>query len=85
MPINIFFSVTHSDEALIEWLKDNPFNSVIFRVEKNAKLIEDAAMLLFENELLFKSGTSFEVLKIHTDVHPLDYLKKVTYIILKEK
>lgn len=81
-----FFSTTYSDEALNEWLIDNLTHSVIFKVKgKNAKLVEEASMLPHEAELLFKSGTEFDVDKVFKDRHPVFPNKDVTIIELIEK
>ena len=51
---------------------------------KNGKLIEKASMLP-ENEVLFKSGTTFTVESMKEIPNPADRTKKVLEIILKEK
>ena len=81
-----FFSTTHSYEAHIEFLKDNPFHNVIFKVQgKNGKLIDELAMLTHEREILFKSGTTFDILKIKNEVSPMDHATNMYIITLKEK
>jgi hypothetical protein len=82
-----FMSTTHSEKALMQWLKDNPSHNVIFKVYgKNGKLIEAASMLPLENEVLFKSGTGFVVESINKGFrNPIDRNKKIIEIILKEK
>lgn len=80
-----FFSTTHSETALINWLKQNPTHNVLFKVYgKNGKLIEAAAYMPQEAEVLFKSGTRFKVAKIFSTDHPVDISKKILQITLKE-
>ncbi|HEX8574725.1 MAG TPA: ADP-ribosyltransferase [Flavobacterium sp.] len=81
-----FMSTTHSQEALERWLISNPSHNVIFKViGKNGKLIEEASMLPFENEVLFRSETKFIVQNIKKIDHPINRSKLITEIILKEK
>ena len=81
-----FFSTTHSEEALMQWLIDNPSHNVIFKVYgKNGRLIEKASMLPYEYEVLFKSNTTFVVEGMKPIPNPIDRTKKVLEIILKEK
>jgi hypothetical protein len=81
-----FMSTTHSQEALERWLISNPSHNVIFKViGKNGKLIEEASMLPFEHEVLFKSETRFVVESVKPVTHPIDRSKEVIEIILKEK
>ena len=81
-----FMSTTHNESVLSQWLMDNPTHNVIYKVfGKNCKLIEKASMLP-ENEVLFKSGTTFTVESVNMGArHPLDQSKKIVEIILKEK
>ena len=82
-----FFSTTHSEEALMDWMANNPADNVLFKVMgKNGKLIEKASNLPLESEVLFKSGTTFTVESVNMGArHPLDQSKKIVEIILKEK
>lgn len=80
-----FFSTTHCEKYFSKWLADNPEHNVIFKVYgKNGKLIEDAAFLKEEGELLFKSGTTFDVQNVNKT---FDYKvgREFTEIILIEK
>jgi hypothetical protein len=80
-----FFSTTHSEKALINWLKQNPTHNVLFKVYgENGKLIEAAAYMPQEAEVLFKSGTRFKVVKMFSTDHPVDISKKILQITLKE-
>jgi len=79
-------STTHSEKALAQWLIDNPTHNVIFRVYgKNGKLIEEASMLPFEHEVLFKSGTAYLVESVKPGRNPINELEEITIIVLKEK
>ncbi len=56
---------------------------------KNGKLIEDASLLPYEAEVLFKSNTTFKVESVRKIDHPLPYRSKngdkIFEIIIKEK
>lgn len=85
-----FMSTTYSDEALKVWLQDNPSHNVVFKIfGKNGKLIEEASMLPYEAEVLFKSGTEFTVEAVRKIDHPIQNRarngEKAFEIILKEK
>ncbi|WP_397364019.1 ADP-ribosyltransferase [Olleya sp. R77988] len=81
-----FFSTTHSEKSLLFWLAKKQNHNVIFKVKgKNGKLIEKAAYMWEEHEVLFKSGTGFFIESVGKIDHPLDFSKKVFEIILKEK
>lgn len=85
-----FMSTTYSEMALKQWLIDNPLHNVIFKVYgKNGKLIEKASMLPWENEVLFRSGTTFIVDGITKIKHPIQSRarngEKIYQIVLKEK
>lgn len=57
-----FFSTTHSEEALLRWMKNFPEQNVLFKVYgKNGKLIQAASDIPSECEVLFKSSTPFIV------------------------
>lgn len=80
-----FFSTTHSEKYFSKWLADNPEHNVIFKVSgKNGKLIEDAAFLKEEGEILFKSGTTFDVKNVNK-IFDYKVGREFTEIILKEK
>ena len=83
----LFFSTTHSEKALLRWMKNNPEDNVLFKVYgKNGKLIEKSSDIISEAEVLFKSNTTFFVESVDKGArHPLDKTKKITEIILKEK
>jgi len=81
-----FFSTTHSEKALLRWMKNNPSDNVLFKVYgKSGKLIQESSVLPNEAEVLFKSKTAFVVESIRKIDHPIDKSKLVTEIILKEK
>lgn len=59
---------------------------MLFKVYgKNGKLIEKSSASSHEAEVLFKSGTVFDVKRVFTDKHPLDNNKYITIIELIEK
>ena len=82
-----FLSTSHNyDNFINNWFKQNPSHNVIMKVQgKNGKLIEDVSDIYEESELLFKSGSQFEVISIRKIDNPVDFSKEVTEIILKEK
>lgn len=81
-----FFSTTHSEEALKGWMTQNSHHNVLFKVYgRNGKLIEEVSQKPLEHELLFRSGTSFDVMKLDIIDHPYINGELVYEIILKEK
>ena len=81
-----FFSTTHSEAALLKWMKTNPADNVLFKVYgKNGKLIDVSSNIIPEAEVLFRSGTKFIVESVKPVQHPLNPLKEIFEIILKEK
>lgn len=81
-----FFSTTHSEKALLRWMKNNAEDNVLFKVYgKNGKLIEMSSDLPGEAEILFKSNTTFLVESVKPGKHPLNELEQVIIIVLKEK
>jgi hypothetical protein len=66
-------------------MRNRPY-TVLIRIEgKNGKLIEDLSTLTLENEILFKTGTQFEVLKVGQSANPADdYMSLIKTIWMKE-
>ena len=80
-----FFSTTHSEKALLRWMKNNPSDNVLFKVYgKNGKLIEMSSDLPGEAEILFKSRTEFLVESIEK-YYDKKLMREITEITLKEK
>jgi len=81
---NGFASTTYSQEAISTYMRDVPKN-VLLRIEgKTGKLIEDISLKPGEKEVLFKSGTKFEVMKIDISADPTDGISEIKTIWLKE-
>ena len=81
-----FFSTTYSEEALLEWMKNNPEDNVLFKVYgKNGKLVEMSSASSHEAEVLFKSNTAFLVENLREIDHPVQNFKRIIEITLKEK
>jgi len=81
-----FFSSTYSEEVLIQWMKTQTEDNVIFRIYgKNGKLIEQASLLPNEMEVLFKSGTEFVVENVGRVKHPVKRGETIFEIILRER
>lgn len=82
-----FTSTSYDYQKFLDnWFEYKPSHNVIFKIQgKNGKLVETISDIEDEAEILFKSNTKFEIINIFDDVHPLDNLQKITYIILKEK
>lgn len=85
-----YFSTTHSEKALLRWMKNNHTDNVLFKVYgKNGKLIEKSSDIISEAEVLFKSNTTFFVESVRKIDHPLPNRsmngEKIFEIILKEK
>lgn len=81
-----FTSTTYTEESMKRWFRDFPSSNVLMKIKgKNGKLIEQASDILEENEILFKSGTPYDVLSVKKIDHPIDINKKIIEIILKEK
>jgi ADP-ribosyltransferase exoenzyme len=79
-----FTSATHSEDAIIDAIRNRPHN-VLIRIEgKNGKLIEDLSTLPAEKELLFKTGTNFKVDKVGFSPNPDGYMTPIKTIWLKE-
>jgi len=69
---------------------DHPTDNVILKIKgKNGKLIEKAAYILEEHEVLFKSGTTFVVESVQKIEYPIFSRaikgEEVFEIIIKEK
>ncbi|OBS13472.1 hypothetical protein ATE49_12475 [Elizabethkingia miricola] len=68
-------------KGFIKWIKD-----LLTEVKMVLKLIEDASLLPYEAEVLFKSNVTFVVESVNKGVrHLLDKNRRVTEIIIKEK
>jgi hypothetical protein len=81
-----FFSTTHSEEALKGWMTQNSHHNVLFKVYgRNGKLIEEVSQKPLEHEILFRSGTSFDVIKVDIEKHPFIENELIYEIILKER
>lgn len=82
-----FFSTSYDYTKFLEnWFQYEPSHNVIFKIQgKNGKLVETISDIENEAEVLFKSKTNFEIVRIFDDTHPFDNLREITYIILKEK
>lgn len=86
-----FFSTAHNYQMFLDnWLSYSKHHNVIFKVYgKNGKLIDAASDIPEEAEVLFKSGTEFDVLSVIKIDHPIPSEarigKEMYEIILKEK
>ena len=83
---NGFASTTYSQAAISKYIRDVPKN-VLLRIEgKTGKLIEDISLKPQEKEVLFKSGTKFEVVDVGPGQDPSNPFDPngITTIWLKE-
>ncbi len=80
-----FTSSTYSEQAIIDAIRVRNY-TVLIRIEgKNGKLIESLSTLPAEKEILFSTGTVFEVKKVGFSPNPDDYMTPIKTIWLKEK
>ncbi|WP_312341252.1 hypothetical protein [Chryseobacterium binzhouense] len=67
-------------------MTQNPHHNVLFEVYgRNGKLIEEVSQKPLENEILFRSGTSFDEMKVDIIDHPYINDELIYEIILKEQ
>ncbi|SPE77504.1 ADP-ribosyltransferase exoenzyme [Flavobacterium columnare] len=79
-----FTSATYSENAIIDAIRNRSY-TVLIRIEgKNGKLIEELSTLPAEKEILFKTGSIFEVNKVGFSPNPDDYMTPIKTIWLKE-
>ena len=78
-----FTSTSYDYQKFLDnWFEYKPSHNVIFKIQgKNGKLVETISYIEDEAEILFKSNTKFEIINVLDDVHLLDNLKEITYII----
>lgn len=82
-----FLSTSYDyDNFLKYWFRENPTHNVIMKVQgKNGKLVDDVSEVFEESEVVFRSGSEYDVARIKKIPNPLDTSEEIIEIILKEK
>ena len=82
-----FLSTSYDyDNFLKYWFRENPTHNVIMKVQgKNGKLVDDVSEVFEESEVVFRSGSEYDIIRVKPSPNPINEKENIIEIILKEK